>query len=242
MEQVVSQSEAPRRFDTIIISSFALAGCSWPCSAYLQRHCLFRRFTRAGDGHPHGPRLRSISHIMRLILISGLKLAAIVAFSASQEPLSHRASYDRSSFIDPLRRGDMSPDSRIAVLVPGSRSLAIPARRAASVGSIQALRGNRPRDVPHGSQAPYSSSLTCSIQSIRPCPSSFCPGWRYASSPSSARPRASASRQAKTRPHRPAGFPRSAHPSAAPGRSRPSRSASDRADACATRCARRARR
>ncbi len=46
------------------------------------------------------------------------------------------------------------------------------------------------------------------------------PEWRYASSPWLARRRASASRRAETRRRRRAGFPRSARPRAAPGRSR----------------------
>ena len=54
--------------------------------------------------------------------------------------------------------------------------------------------------------------------------------------------RASASRRARTRPRRPAGFPRPARPRAAPSRSRTSRTASGRADACARPSARRARR
>jgi hypothetical protein len=62
MDQVISQSEAPRRFNTIIISSFALAAVLLAVLGIYSIIAFFRRLTRAGDGHPHGPRLAALAH------------------------------------------------------------------------------------------------------------------------------------------------------------------------------------
>src|SRR6201999_248817 len=76
MDQVVSQSEAPRRFNTIIISSFALAAVLlavlgiYSIIAFSVASRMQEMAIRMALGSPR-------SHIMRLILTSGLKLAAI---------------------------------------------------------------------------------------------------------------------------------------------------------------------
>ena len=140
MEQVVSQSEAPRRFNTIIISSFALAAV---LLAVLGIYSVIA-FSVASRVQEMAIRMAlgsQRSHIMRLILISGLKLAAIgcvlglagaaVASSVLRSFLFHVSPFDPVVMIL----------TAIAVFVLALAASAIPARRAASVDPIQALRG-----------------------------------------------------------------------------------------------------
>ena len=140
MEQVVSQSEAPRRFNTIIISSFALAAV---LLAVLGIYSVIA-FSVASRVQEMAIRMALGSqraHIMRLILISGLKLAAIgcvlglagaaVASSVLRSFLFHVSPFDPVVMIL----------TAIAVFVQALAASAIPARRAASVDPIQALRG-----------------------------------------------------------------------------------------------------
>jgi predicted lysophospholipase L1 biosynthesis ABC-type transport system permease subunit len=76
LDQVVSQSEAPRRFNTIIISSFALAAVLlavlgiYSIIAFSVASRVQEMAIRMALGSPR-------SNIMRLVLISGLKLASI---------------------------------------------------------------------------------------------------------------------------------------------------------------------
>ena len=70
MEQVVSQSEAPRRFNTVIISSFALAAV---LLAVLGIYSVIA-FSVASRVHEMAIRMAlgsQRSHIMRLVLVSG---------------------------------------------------------------------------------------------------------------------------------------------------------------------------
>jgi predicted permease len=140
MEQVVSQSEAPRRFNTIIISSFALAAV---LLAVLGIYSVIA-FSVASRVQEMAIRMAlgsQRSHIMRLILISGLKLAAIgcvlglagaaVASSVLRSFLFHVSPFDPMVMIL----------TAIAVFVLALAASASPARRAASVDPIQALRG-----------------------------------------------------------------------------------------------------
>ena len=76
MEQAVALSEAPRRFNTIIISSFALAAV---LLAVLGIYSIIA-FSVASRVQEMAIRMAlgsQRSHIMRLVLFSGLKLAAI---------------------------------------------------------------------------------------------------------------------------------------------------------------------
>jgi hypothetical protein len=57
MEQVVSSSEAPHRFNTVIISIFCSGRRVAGYARRLQRDCFFRCSSRTRDGHPHSPRL-----------------------------------------------------------------------------------------------------------------------------------------------------------------------------------------
>ena len=54
MEQAISESEAPRRFNTVLISSFAVAARAAQCSRDLCRDCILRSAARTGDRCPHG--------------------------------------------------------------------------------------------------------------------------------------------------------------------------------------------
>ena len=140
MVQVVSQSEAPRRFNTIIISSFALAAV---LLAVLGIYSVIA-FSVASRVQEMAIRIAlgsQRSHIMRLILISGLKLATIgcvlglagaaVASSVLRSFLFHVSPFDPMVMIL----------TALAVFVLALAASAMPARRAASVDPIQALRG-----------------------------------------------------------------------------------------------------
>jgi predicted permease len=140
MEQVVAQSEAPRRFNTIIISSFALAAV---LLAVLGIYSIIA-FSVASRMQEMAIRMAlgsQRSHIVRLILISGLKMAAIgcilglagaaVASSVLRSFLFHVSPFDPVVMIL----------TAVAVFALALAASALPARRAASVDPIQALRG-----------------------------------------------------------------------------------------------------
>ena len=80
------------------------------------------------------------SHIMRLVLVSGLKLAAIGVLLDSPapplRPASSALSFHASPF-DPV----VMVLTAIAVFALALAASALPAHRAASVDPIQALRG-----------------------------------------------------------------------------------------------------
>jgi ABC-type antimicrobial peptide transport system permease subunit len=140
MEQVVSQSEAPRRFNTIIISSFALAAV---LLAVLGIYSIIA-FSVASRVQEMAIRMAlgsQRSHIMRLILISGLKLAAVgcvlgLTGAAAASSILRSFLFHVSPF-DPV----VMILTAIAVFALALVASAFPARRAASVDPIQALRG-----------------------------------------------------------------------------------------------------
>ena len=140
MEQVVSQSEASRRFNTIIISSFALAAV---LLAVLGIYSIIA-FSVASRVQEMAIRMAlgsQRSHIMRLILLSGLKLAAIgcvlgLAGAAVASTVLSSFLFNVSPF-DPV----VMILTAIAVFGLALAASAMPARRAASVDPIQALRG-----------------------------------------------------------------------------------------------------
>jgi predicted permease len=140
MDQVVSQSEAPRRFNTIIISSFALAAV---LLAVLGIYSIIA-FSVASRVQEMAIRVAlgsQRSHIMRLILISGLKLAAIgcvlgLAGAAAASMVLRSFLFHVSPF-DPL----VMIMGAIVVFALALAASAVPARRAASVDPMQALRG-----------------------------------------------------------------------------------------------------
>jgi len=140
MEQVVSQSEAPRRFNTIIISTFALAAVLLSVLG-IYSIIAFSVASRVQEMAIRMALGSQRSHIMRLILISGLKLAAVgcvlgltgaaAASSILRSFLFHVSPFDPAVMIL----------AAIAVFALALVASAFPARRAASVDLIQALRG-----------------------------------------------------------------------------------------------------
>jgi hypothetical protein len=76
MDEVVAQSEAPRRFNTIIISSFALAAVLLAALG-VYSIIAFSVASRVQDMAIRMALGSQRAHIVRLVVISGLKLAAI---------------------------------------------------------------------------------------------------------------------------------------------------------------------
>jgi predicted permease len=139
MDQVVSQSEAPPRFNTVIISSFALAAVLlavlgiYSIIAFSVASRVHEMAIRMALGSPR-------SDIMRLVLISGLKLAAIgcvlglagaaAASSILRSFLFHVSPFDPAVMIAGAG----------AVFVLALAASVLPAHRAVSVDPVLALR------------------------------------------------------------------------------------------------------
>lgn len=139
MEQVVSQSEAPRRFNTIIVSSFGLAAV---LLAVLGIYSVIA-FSVASRIEEMAIRMALGSRradIVRLILSSGLKLAAVGAFlglaGATAASSVLRPFLFHVSPFDPL----VIALTGMAVFALALAASALPAFRAASVDPMQALR------------------------------------------------------------------------------------------------------
>jgi predicted permease len=139
MEQVIGDSEAPRRFNTIIISSFALAAI---LLAALGIYSIIS-FSVASRVHEMAIRIAlgaPRSGIVRLVLASGLKLAAVgcilgLAGAAAASRLLQSFLFHVSPF-DPV----VMTVTAIAVLGLAVVASALPALRAASIDPMQALR------------------------------------------------------------------------------------------------------
>jgi ABC-type antimicrobial peptide transport system permease subunit len=139
MNEVVAQSEAPRRFNTIIISSFALAAV---LLAVLGIYSIIA-FSVASRVQEMAIRMAlgsQRSDIVRLVLFSGLKLAVIgcvigLAGAAAASRILSSFLFQVSSF-DPLVMGLTA----LAVFVLALVASALPAHRAASVNPNEALR------------------------------------------------------------------------------------------------------
>ena len=140
MQQVVSGSEAPRRFNTVIISCFALAAV---LLAVLGIYSVIA-FSVASRVQEMAIRMAlgsQRSGIMRLVLQSGMKLALLgcvlgLVGAAAASRLLRSFLFGVSPF-DPL----IMVLAAIAVFVLAGIASALPARRAASVDPMQALRG-----------------------------------------------------------------------------------------------------
>ena len=139
MDEIVAQSEAPRRFNTVIISSFALAAV---LLAILGVYSVIA-FSVASRGQEMAIRIAlgsQRSGIVRLVLQSGIKLAFIGcvfglagAFAASV--LLRSFLFGVSPF-DPL----VMVLATMLIFVLALVASALPARRAASANPMQALR------------------------------------------------------------------------------------------------------
>jgi predicted permease len=139
MDQVVSQSEASPRFNTIVTSSFALAAVLlavlgiYSIIAFSVASRVHEMAIRMALGSPQ-------SDIMRLVLISGLKLAGVgcvlglagaaAASSILRSFLFHVSPFDPAVMIA----------GAIAVFVLALAASALPAHRAVSVDPVLALR------------------------------------------------------------------------------------------------------
>jgi predicted permease len=140
MEQAVSESEAPRRFNTVLIGSFAFAAV---LLAVLGIYSVIA-FSVASRAQEMAIRMALGSQragIVSLILESGAKLAAIgcvigLAGAAAASSLLRSLLFGVSPF-DPL----VLTLAAVAVLLLAVAASALPAFSAASVDPTQALRG-----------------------------------------------------------------------------------------------------
>ncbi len=139
IEQAVSDSEAPRRFNTVLISSFALAAVllallgiysviAFSVAARLQQLAIRMALGSQRSG------------IVRLILVSGTKLAVIgcilgLAGAAAASGLLRSFLFGVSPFDLPVLILAV-----ISVFILALAASALPARRAASLDPAQALR------------------------------------------------------------------------------------------------------
>jgi putative ABC transport system permease protein len=140
MEQAVSETEAPRRFNTVLISSFAVAAV---LLAILGIYSVIA-FSVASRVQEMAIRMAlgsQRSGIMRLILISGAKLAAIgcvlgLLGAVADSALLQSLLFGVSPF-DPI----VLTLAAAAVLLLAVTASTLPAFRAASIDPMQALRG-----------------------------------------------------------------------------------------------------
>ncbi len=139
MQQVVSASEAPRRFNTVVITTFAVAAL---LLAVLGIYSVIA-FSVAARVQEMAIRMAlgsQRSGIVRMILISGLKLALVGSI------LGIAGAFAASSLLRSLLFG-VSPFDPIVMLIAACVvfalaivASALPARRAASVDPMRALR------------------------------------------------------------------------------------------------------
>jgi predicted permease len=140
MEQTVAQSEGPRRFNTVLIGSFALAALLlavlgiYSVIAFSVASRVQEMAIRMALGSQRGA-------IVKLVLQSGAKLAAIgcvigLAGAAAASGLLRSMLFGVSPF-DPL----VLTVAAVGVLVLALAAAAPPALRAASINPMEALRG-----------------------------------------------------------------------------------------------------
>jgi predicted permease len=140
MEHAVSETEAPRRFNTVLISSFAFAAV---LLAVLGIYSVVA-FSVASRVQEMAIRMAlgsQRSEIIRLILVSGAKLAAFgcvlgLAGAAADSTLLRSLLFGVSPF-DPL----VLALAAVGVLLLALSASMLPAFRAASIDPMQALRG-----------------------------------------------------------------------------------------------------
>jgi ABC-type antimicrobial peptide transport system permease subunit len=139
MEHAISDSEAPRRFNTVLISSFAAAALML---AILGIYSVIA-FTVAMRVHEMAIRMAlgsQRSSIAGLVLISGLKLAAAgsiigLAGAVAASRLLKSLVFGVST-LDPL----VLVVAAVLVLLLAMAASLLPARRAASIDPMKALR------------------------------------------------------------------------------------------------------
>jgi len=139
MQQAISDSEVPRRFNTTVITAFAAAAVLlavlgiYSVIAFSVASRAQEMAIRMALGSPR-------SGIMRLVLTSGAKLAGIGC--AIGVPGAIAASGLMGSFLFGVSPSDPAvlTLAAIAVLLLALTASALPARRAASVDPMRALR------------------------------------------------------------------------------------------------------
>jgi len=141
MEQAVSSSEAPRRFNTVLITAFAFAAVLLAVLGIYSVIAFSWPRARRRNGHPHGA-CSQRAGIVRLILESGAKLAAIrLRTGTGRRHLPHRSLLRSLLFgvspFDPL----VLVLAAVGIVLLALSASALPAMRAASVDPMQALRG-----------------------------------------------------------------------------------------------------
>ncbi|MGB6131390.1 MAG: ABC transporter permease [Acidobacteriaceae bacterium] len=140
MDEVVAQSEGPRRFNTAVVTTFALAAVLlaglgiYSIVAFSVASRMQEMAIRIALGSQRGD-------ILRLVLISGTKLAAMgvligLAGAAVASSLVRSFLFEVSPFDPPVL-----VLAAIMVLALALVASAMPARRAAAVNPINALRG-----------------------------------------------------------------------------------------------------
>jgi ABC-type antimicrobial peptide transport system permease subunit len=139
MEQAVSQSEAPRRFNTVLIGAFAAAAVLlavlgiYSVIAFTVASRIQEMAIRMALGSQRGA-------IVRLVLQSGAKLAAIgcvigLGGAVAASGLLRSLLFGVSPF-DPL----MLSAAALAVMLLALTASGLPALRAASIDPMRALR------------------------------------------------------------------------------------------------------
>ena len=140
MEQAVSETEAPRRFNTVLITSFALRRNIAGGARHLQHHRLLGRLAGPGSGYPDGARIATRGHrssdpgigSKARLIGCAVGLAGAVAASGLLRSLL----FGVSPF-DPL----VLVLAAVGVLLLAVAASALPAFNAASIDPVQALRG-----------------------------------------------------------------------------------------------------
>jgi predicted permease len=140
MAEAVSETEAPRRFNTVLISSFAVAAI---LLAVLGIYSVIA-FSVASRVHEMAIRMAlgsQRSGIMRLILTSGAKLAAVGCILGLLGAMADSALLKSLLFgvspFDPI----VLVIAAVAVLLLAVTASMLPALRAATIDPMQALRG-----------------------------------------------------------------------------------------------------
>ena len=140
MDQVVGESEAPRRFNTIVISSFALAAV---VLAVLGVYSIIA-FAVASRAQEMAIRMAlgsQRSHIVGLVALSGLKIAGVGCVlgvcGAALASIILRSFLFQVNPLDPM----VMIAATLAAFVLAMAASALPARRAASIDPIRVLRG-----------------------------------------------------------------------------------------------------
>jgi ABC-type antimicrobial peptide transport system permease subunit len=139
MEQVVAEGQAPRRFNTVLISSFAGAAC---LLALIGIYSVIA-FSAAMRTQEMAIRLAlgaQRTSVMRLVLVSGAKLGlAGCVIGAVVAVFATRLMSSMLFGVDPLDPAVLVLAGFAIFLLALAASI-LPARRAASIEPMQALR------------------------------------------------------------------------------------------------------